>query len=169
MNNTANELHDIYETWHVPFWQTTLFYTIMGVVATFMILVLIILLVRWYKRRTRKPLTPWQHALMAFKQLHPEAISSKQDAKKFYGELTQILKKYIQERYEVPATSKTDTEFIAHVERASLVPFDLIDGLKELIHGALHVKFADMSAVQEQMKTHVRLCIASVEKTIPEK
>lgn len=165
----SNELYDIYETWHVPFWRTTWFYTIIGVCITFIILGIGVLLFFWYKRRPKKLIMPWEHALMMLASLHPEIVSSKEDAKKFYSKLTNILKVYVQERYAILAMSATDSEFIAHIERASLVPSDLIDGLKELMNGAAAVKFADMAAMQEQMKVHVHLCKECVEKTIPEK
>ncbi len=155
-------LYDIYDVWHVPFWQTTAFFYSMvalGVVG--------VLLSIWFitkKMRSKQKIqTPWEKALQQLHVLQNSNISV-DNGKEFYFALTAIVKKYLEGRYGYKLTHKTDAECVKYLENNQLLP-DHLDDLRRIFSGVEIIKFANAQAAHEQMLNDLKTSILLVQNT----
>lgn len=165
-NDTAQQLYDIYPLWHVPFWQTTFFY---GLVIFFIAAAIVsVVYYFWKKHRSKiRPMRPaWERALGELRALEQKKIITKEDGKEFYFALTNIIKRYMHERYHMPVVGKTDDEFIAYLKESNQLP-EFIEILHDIAQGCLYIKFANEQAMQDQIARHVAASILIITKTIP--
>jgi len=118
------------------------------------------------KRRRAIPVTPWDHALKKFAMLEMTPCASKADGKQLYGTLAYEMKQYVHKRYSYDVRWKTDEELISFLEKHEF-PEPLLADLYEIMMGSMLVKFANIEVIQEQIKRHLALSKAFVQKTIP--
>lgn len=161
-------LYDIYEQWHVPFWQTTLFYVVCAIVCLIIVSIGIYYAVRHYRSK-RVMLSPWDQALRDLNQLKQDNIATAAQGKQFYSRLTAILKKYVHQRYgfdEGDALAKTDQEFIEYLYQNKFGQ-ELVEQLQAIFMGSMVVKFANVQAIQEQIEKDLALAISFIKRTQP--
>jgi hypothetical protein len=153
---------EIYDYYTRPFWQTTWFYVLITIVTSALIVLGIYLLMRHKK----KPLTAWDWALGELKKTTPAHCTHKEDFKKFYFQLTAIIKMYLYRRFGWQIQDKTDTELVLFLEQQA---FDrtIIDMLEKVSEGALWVKFANMDVLKSQAEADWKSIVAMVERTTP--
>ncbi len=161
-----NGLYDIYPMWHVPFWQTTTFYIIVGLVCALMLGIASWLLIRWYFKKKAVPKTVWEEALEQLHTLQQKKYGSKEEGKQCYFAMTSVLKKYLAARYAYPLEGKTDEEMVHYLAK-STEQKKLAEELKEIIDGCLYIKFANEQAMQENIVKHLDQSCLIVKKTIP--
>ena len=158
-------LHDIYGVWHKPFWQTTTFYIIVIFLLSFLVLLVIFLLIR---RRLRKKneKTAWQKALFEIDLLNQFLAQSKIQPQDFYLSLTEIVKRYLFNRYGYDLFGKTDIQVIQFLQEQR---FDkvLLENLQEMSQSMELIKFAKASTAKEVMEKDIARSIELVKKTIP--
>lgn len=166
-------LYDIYGQWHVPFWQTRLFY---GGVALLCLIVLCIIARRvlTHFKKNKPVLSPWDEALQSLESLKQDNIATVAQGKHFYGILTSVLKKYIHKRYGFEeydtgsvsdeSLAKTDYEFIQYLQKKSF-PQDLTEQLQRIFMGSMVIKFANVEAIQEQIEKDLALAISFINQT----
>lgn len=150
------ELYDIYGTWHVPFWQTTLFLNTLFATG-----VLLAVGVCWYvyKRYKRKKTFPLpQHILAQLMGVRASFINTTQDAQKAYEIMTAALKTYFQYYYEKPFTVLSDNE-LQNAIAVNHFPEEYKEAIKKLLEDGVHVKFARENALQQQVSEHAQLSI----------
>lgn len=153
------ELLDIYDVSYNPWWLNKwLWYTSYGLLAM-LVLVGVYFLVRSYMPKKRVPY--WQQATHAIGQLS----YSFDDPKLFYVQLTDILKRCLQERYALPLVGKTDTELLAALEHDNVVSVHVYEQLQEILHGVVYIKFAHHDAALEQMKQAQKTALAIIYET----
>lgn len=163
-NNLHDQLYDIYPLMHIPFWQTGWFYGVCFGAALFVIALLIYFLIcYWQRRRLQKPY--WVQALDAL-HANNKKYGSSEYAKKFYTQLIEILKKYLQQRYGYDLMSLTDQEMIDYLATHQF-PQDLLIKMREIVENSCMIKFANMQIIQERMKQDSESSIECVQKTIP--
>ena len=162
MKNPIDELYDIYGIWHVPWWQTAVFnYTVIaGAVITLVVLVGIIIKKVSGKK---KKLSADALALQGLQELRGSLLMQPEQAKQFYLSLSVILKTYFSEYYHTDVCSKTDDEMMMFLK--SKMPSQVRQELQEVVHGGLFVKFAQETAVREQMECDMQRSIKIVEQT----
>lgn len=157
------ELLDIYDVYYEPWWLNEwLWYGIYAVIGmlTCVALYKIIRLVM-----PKKQLTYWQQALA-----HIERLGNDLDNPKlFYGQLTDILKRYLQERYALPLVGKTDTELLAALEQDNAVPQSLYNDIKQIFDGVVYVKFAHHTAAVEHMRNTQHIAAKIIKETHKQK
>ena len=161
-------LYDIYEQWHVPFWQTTLFYSICALVCFVVAGVLIYYAVRHYRSK-RILLSPWDQASYDLNRLKHDNVATVAQGKQFYSILTAILKKYVHQRYgfyESDALAKTDQEFIEYLYQKKFGQ-ELVEQLQAIFMGSMVVKFANVQAIAEQIEKDLALSISFIKRTQP--
>ena len=78
------------------------------------------------------------------------AASGNADSKQFYFDLSAILRRYIERRYEIPASEMTTEELLPRVNRLPLKA-ELAQLLKAFCRGADPIKFAGVCAEQNRM------------------
>ncbi|NBQ17598.1 hypothetical protein EBU24_04740 [bacterium] len=147
------ELLDIYDVWYNPWWRQTWF---KSTCALIVILIVAALSYYVYKRFFVKPVIKqaWQKALEEIDLL---AHSDFDDQNKFYSALTSVLKRFMQEEYQVSFVDKTDTEFIQSLETSSLVPEAITQKCKLIFDGVTLIKFAHQKTVHEHMLSSIKL------------
>ncbi len=137
-------------------------------------LLVALLLFLYYRKRKR---APGEHpeppprpaheiALEHLRSLEAEKAWQEKDPKAFYTELTDTLRRYLEERYRVPALEST-TARILH----ELAFTDIDDEGKALLRRLLKrsdmVKFAKQKTTSEERETSLKEAISFVERSIP--
>lgn len=153
------QLHDIYGHWHVPFWQTRLFFAALVGAA---ILVSVVLLWLAYRRCFKKRnIEPHKTALAALEQLKMQPIHSRQQAQEAYAALTAVLKHYFEYYFKKPLVSHTDSQVVQALENEPLLA-SYWHEIKELFESGMHVKFAQENALHEQVMKHIDMSISVI-------
>jgi hypothetical protein len=133
---------------HFP-WQA------MILVAGFFLLVLVAVLyalVRWSRGKrvlvapqipSGPPKTPDESALEAFAELEEQALMKRQLYKNHYFGISEILKRYLGERYEFDALESTTHELMQALETKTLLTPGVLGQLKDIFEALDQVKFTD--------------------------
>jgi hypothetical protein len=161
------KLHDIYDVWHVPFWQRAWFFWSVCAVVIIVLIIIIAIAIKLYRSRTEKvAIAPWDTALQSLFLLQQEKVSTIEQGGNFYAKLTQILKKYLHQRYGFDIASKTDDEVVAYLEHTH---FDqlLLSDMREIFEGSVYIKFAHVQVMQERIEKDLGRSIAFIKVTLP--
>lgn len=97
------------------------------------------------KIRMIKKLPPHQKALKEIENIKENKMSVSEDQKTYYTLLTDVIRKYIKERFGFNAMEMTSTEIISRLQQES--DKKMIDELRELFMTADLVKFAKYSTL----------------------
>lgn len=142
------QLYDIYQPWHVPFWQTQAFTIVVVTLAT--VLAALFCLYSFKKFYSRRSLSPYDRAMADLQQLQNKKITTRQDAQAAYFSLTAILKTFFQARYNERFEGMSDYEMIANL-RIMALPSPQIADLERIINESLSVKYARENALQDDV------------------
>ncbi|MEI7723847.1 MAG: hypothetical protein WCK09_02025 [Bacteroidota bacterium] len=115
--------------------------------------VLLIILAIWYfkKRRKKEPifvlkpkvvLQPHELALQEIEKLRVKKLWQAGKVKEYYSELTEILRKYIEDRFQLPALEQTSAEITMSLINHAGCSAPSLDKLSRLLIMADMVKFA---------------------------
>jgi len=107
----------------------------------------------WYynKRRKREPvfrlkpkvvLLPHETALQEIEKLRVKKLWQAGKIKEYHSELTEIIRKYIEDRFQVPALEQTSAEILESLLNNAGCPHAALDKLSNLLILADMVKFA---------------------------
>lgn len=97
------------------------------------------------KIRIVRHVPPHQRAMKAIEQIKAEHMQASEDQKTYYTQLTDTLRKYIQERFGFNAMEMTSSEILEHLQSAG--DRKMLDELRELFQTADLVKFAKYSTL----------------------
>ncbi len=159
-------LYEIYHEWHTPFWQTAWFYY--AVVASGVCVFLLILYLIVKKLRAKKSeAPPWKVALRLLAVLKDQEIVSPEQGKDVYFLLTEILKKYFTDQYELDVQGKTDGELAIYLATTDL-PKSVAETMDMITEGATLIKFANQQAMQKQIEKDLERAVGIIKRTIPE-
>ncbi|HEV2601627.1 MAG TPA: hypothetical protein VGT41_04980 [Candidatus Babeliales bacterium] len=160
------ELYDIYSMFHVPFWQKEWFAGTVGFIG-FLLCIGTIFLISRLLRPKKKPQSAWDVALANLNALKKGPHYSVHHSKEFYCALTDILKLYVQRRYDVKVLAATDEEFIAYLQQHQIIPAALLSTMDELVQGSVSIKFAHDTVVSSRLDDDFQRVVAIVRDTIP--
>ena len=134
----------LWSEWEPTFWLSILF-VIMCVLTYYL----------WTRLKENKPviarvrlvkkIPPHQRALKEIEGIREKKMSMQEDQKAYYTMLTDVLRKYIRERFGFNALEMTSSEIIARLQQDG--DKKMIDELKELFTTADLVKFAKYSTL----------------------
>jgi hypothetical protein len=110
-----------------------------------------------------KTTPPWERALGNLAKLNPG-----EQPVPFYSKLTDILKQYTSERFEVRARSKTSTEFLAILQNHPNIPKGELDRLDSFARLSDAVKFADHDPDSTEAPRSLELIRSFVKDTTPD-
>lgn len=164
MNTPVNvDFYDIYGYYTQPIWQTTWFKITSAIIITLALGIIIAYIIIRHKRRIISP-TDW--ALQELKKYQPALCKNKQDFKKFYFNLTSIIKKYLNKRFGWQTHDKTDEELLVYLMQQR---FDnnLLALMHSITEGAVLVKFADQDVIKTQAEKDYQATITIIEQTKP--
>jgi hypothetical protein len=126
---------------------------------------------RIYKKLTQRVITEqekipcWEKALSALDKLSKEDFLNRGMVKRFYYTLTEILKRYLEERFGFPAIEQTTSEIIQSMK---LQKIPLRDEFHSVFTYADMVKYAKFVPPEEQTENIMRQSKELIKKTIPE-
>lgn len=98
----------------------------------------------WRRRRKRAPeLPPWERAILALHALRGELRDHRIPLETGFVRLTDLVRNYLETRFEIPASTRTTPEFLADLNsRTSPLPEAQRPFLQEFMTAADQVKFA---------------------------
>ena len=163
MNQDNLKLIDIYDITYNPWWMSFWF----KIFVILLIVIIIILIGLYcYKKYIKKSIPYWQLTLNFLSALKN---NNQIDGQSFYLELTNVLKKYLQERYKVHLVDKTDIELLQEIKNNTEMPNFIYDLIQKILDGVMVIKFANQKAIKEQMDLAINLSIEVVNKTLIKK
>jgi len=162
----VDKFYEIYEFYYVPFWKSKPFTISASVILGCLILFVLYKLIKYLKKRGDKPLTIWQIAERELLDLDPSELTSKDEFKRFYFKLSEVLKGYLSKRYSFNLEDKTDDEIETYL-RSKLFDTQMTKDLIEILHGSRFVKFAGEEALPARAKEDWEKGLGIVSDTIP--
>ena len=107
----------------------------------------LILLGRWVRRRVRiARMAPRERALLELEALLARHLAERGQFKRFYVELTQVVRRYIERRHAIRAPKQTTEEFLRDAAGSGRFPPDTLARLRAFLESADLVKFAGVEA-----------------------
>jgi hypothetical protein len=100
----------------------------------------------WFKKSKSKVvprLAPHPEALEALNELRAQNYLEQDRPREHFYRLTEILKVYIERRFEIDATDATGTELLARIEAAAILSEALFKEFKSFVKQTDLIKFAD--------------------------
>ena len=129
----------------------------------------------WYLRRRKKnkplfrPPKPEEPAhIIAFRELRnlkEEKLWQKNEFKPYYSRLTEIIRRYMERRYGIPAMEMTSYEILDAWNHSGENKEDLVDKLRLLLNLADLVKFARLKPVASDNEENMERAFDFVDKT----
>ncbi len=107
----------------------------------------------------------WERALNGIDSLLKEDFINKGMAKRFYYTLTEILKRYLEERFGFPAIEQTTTEIIQSMKKLKT---PLREEFQSIFNYADIVKYAKFTPPTEETKNILQKSKELITKTIPQ-
>jgi hypothetical protein len=126
------------------------------------------------KRRTSLPakvkpaLLPWQKALIQLMELEKQDFLSKEDYNGFYSELSDILRRYIEEQFAIRAPEMTTEEFLQFLRKSSALNPQQKEALGRFMESADLVKFAKYTPDASEALQGFQLAKKFIEETKPQ-
>lgn len=110
---------------------------------------------------------PYVVALRDLEKLKDKKLWQKQLFKQYYSELTDILRLYLEQQFDIPAMESISSELIDYLKQH---PFDdeLVRNMKSLFTTADFVKFAKAQPLPDENDWHFKNAYTFVEKTKPQ-
>ncbi|MGB9720374.1 MAG: hypothetical protein ACPL28_02695 [bacterium] len=107
----------------------------------------------------------WERALSALEKLSAEDLITVRIVKQLYYTLSEILKRYLEERFGFPAIEQTTTEIVQSMKTLNT---PLRDEFKNIFNYADMVKYAKFVPPTEETKSILRQSKELITKTIPQ-
>ena len=144
-------------------------YYIIALIAVLLILIFAFIL--YVKKRKKKTviLPLWSVALLELKRLKGKLHEKVYNTEKSISMLTDIVRNYLEARFEINASKQTTEEFLKDMEswRSPLSNQDR-NFLREFMISADMIKFAKFDAPEQQIMTTIDRAKELIRKTIPE-
>jgi hypothetical protein len=150
-----------------PDWRLILIYSVIG-------LLIIAIAVYLYKKLRKKEtddkpkiiIPPHIKALTALEDLERKNLWQKGEIKEFHSEITEIIRKYFEERFGLPALELTTGEtmlLLSGIKDAQ----DIISDAEEFLSNADLVKFAKLIPINNVNENMMKKAYSIVEQTVP--
>ncbi len=147
--DTTSRIFDVKNILSVPItFKEMLPYILYGLLAALIIAVIVFVVLKWKRKeplfvekKFQEP--PYVTAIRNLDALKEQKLWQQGKVKEFYSALTDILRFYLEGRYEIPAMESTTDEIIIDLKKHSgIIEVELFDKLKALLQSADLVKFA---------------------------
>lgn len=158
-------LYEIYDFWHVPFWQTTWFrYTVLGC-TVFALIGLALFFWRLYSGRRKKRLV-WDVALEELALLKTLSLENAENRRVAYDAMTRIVKSYLTQRYGWDLVGLTDNEAVVFLYEKQ-VDHRIAKAFESVVFGCVMIKFAQESSIRDKVVADIAVCEEIIRATIP--
>ncbi len=115
--------------------------------------------------KTRVKLKPGEVALMELEKLRVKKLWQNNRFKEYHTELTEILRKYIEERLTIMALEKTSAEILFDLRQSGNLSPKTLNNLEEVLTTADMVKFAKAEPLPDEHEQSMQYAIAFVKDT----
>lgn len=168
-----NEFNDIKSIWEAPFvWAD--YYPLMGGLLGLLLLLALAyyLYKRWKNKKSLLPsfkaeepiLPPHEQALKELNALKERKLWQQGKDKEYYTILTEILRKYIDERFDVNAMESTSAEILDVLKKNKEVA-SVYDGLRDVLVVSDFVKFAKMKPMPDENDRSMNFAFYFIDET----
>ncbi|HLF18126.1 MAG TPA: DUF4381 family protein [Candidatus Omnitrophota bacterium] len=125
-----------------------------------------------FKRRKRevplpKTLLPWEKATARLKELEQQNLIARGQWDGYYSQLTDILRKYVEEQFSIKAPEMTTEEFLQHLQTSQDLDPQQKASLKSFLESSDLVKFAKYAPDPSEAKRSFELALQFVRETKP--
>ncbi|SFD28934.1 hypothetical protein SAMN05518672_1011462 [Chitinophaga sp. CF118] len=122
------------------------------------------------KKEVVKPvvplIAPYDAALQLLQQLRGEKLWQQGDVKQYYTRLTDILRAYFEQQFNIPALEQTSEELLQHIKPVTILNQQR-DKLRSLLTVADLAKFAKLHPTPDEHEAAMQQAIEIVEWTKP--
>ena len=113
----------------------------------------------------KKVLPPYEEAVQALASLKEKALWQNGQEKAYYTEITEIIRHYIDRRFNVNAMEMTSTQLLELLTNDEVA--DAKGELRNILNIADFVKFAKMRPLADENEKLYRLALTFLDKTKP--
>lgn len=151
-----NGLYPIYGLIKKPFWQTTIFNVIICVFLLLFLFIMAGFIIKKLKGRKKKILCH-EYAIMELNKLGEMLENNSINGKFFYLRITEILKRYLNDRFGYDLLGLTDHEMIIFLEKNK---FDeiFLENIRSMTKSEEIVKFACANVAKDLMERDLNFC-----------
>ena len=142
--------------------------------AAFFCLLLLALILVWllFKRRRREvmptqQLSPWENAVAQLRELEKQGLVAAGQWDRYYSQLTDILRNYIEEQLSIRAPEMTTEEFLQHLQRSAQLNPAQKASLRSFLESSDLVKFAKYAPDPSEAKKSFDLAVQFIQETKP--
>lgn len=174
VDTTKKTIYDIKPPLTEPFsFKEILDYILWGLIALVIIAIALYVYLRIKKNKPIIPIPekpkdpPYVIALRELDKLRDKKLWQKQLFKHYYSELTDIIRLYLEEQFNIPALESVSSELIEHLTNAKFDE-ELVRNMKSLFTTADFVKFAKAEPLPDENDWHFKNAYSFVEKTKPQ-
>jgi len=148
-------------------------WVILGIASVLFIAAILLILILLRKRKAAvegiRNIPPWVIALGLLEQLYSELESEKINPQFAVGSLTDIVRNYLEKRFDITVTAKTTFEFLRDLDKGnSPLDSEHRNFLRDFLTAADFVKFAKIPADDNMIKNAIDKARELVNSTIPE-
>jgi len=160
----AKDIKDIKPIAMLPWWITYSREIITVIIVLTGIMLVILLLLKWsqhsYKIKEVSPpvpaLSPEEEAFKALRLLEEDDLLRKKDYKNFYFKLSEILRRYLERVFQIPAMENTTEELKLNLKSIEL-PSEWEENITKFLIQSDLVKFARFLPKEEEALEHFQL------------
>jgi hypothetical protein len=161
MNANNLELIDIYDVWYNPWWHSLWFIVLCCIIACTVIILMVYSFYKfWWPKRK---ISFEKQALSDLANLANKPTETQEQIRASYFQVTLILKNYLQKRYVLNLTDKTDLEIALMLE--GLVSPQLYHLIKEFLQRSFQIKFAHETVLVQTLQDDIKLVQKVIETT----
>ncbi|MBF0570204.1 MAG: hypothetical protein HQL18_05480 [Candidatus Omnitrophica bacterium] len=113
------------------------------------------------------PKSPWEIAFESFDALEKGKLASEGRIKEYYSLLSDIVRRYIEDRFAIRAPEMTTEEFMDRARRSAQLSDAHKMFLRDFLDASDRVKFARFVPSMDGMKDSLRLARRFVQETVP--
>lgn len=161
-----SEIRDIKGPFSLQGW--TYFYIIFAILAAITVIVLVALLLRRRKKKEEIP-TPLQPAheiaYIALRDLMKKDYLRAGKIKEYYFELSNIIRRYIENRFQLRAPEMTTEEFLFTIRDSEILSFEQKGLMREFLLHCDIVKFANYHPDEKEVELIYELAKRFVDQT----
>ena len=119
----------------------------------------------WRHHPDEKKFTPWERAENALEKLQIDLVNQDISPAEAMAVLSDIIRRYLQERYLIPVLPATTAEFLFACRDSALIPESEKPFLSEFLQAADMVKFARGSAVADSVALTINRAATLIART----
>lgn len=170
--DTTKPIKDIKPPLEVPFSIWDYIWYIVGIIG--FVFIVLVVIYYFYKRKPQQKeirnfdpkIPPHVQALLDFEKLEEEKLWQQGKIKDYYSRLTDILRLYLERRFDFPALELTTSEIMIQIKMI-LSGSEILINLQKILDLADLVKFAKNIPIPQENTLAISLSRNIVESTIP--